>query len=82
MMGNDGHFNINLTEDDLKTDSFAERIYETICKYFTPKRGYPITPERITFEILEEIENMDSPNILRNIKTLKNLGFKIAVDDF
>lgn len=82
MTENNGYFSINLTEEDLKMEDFAQNIYAMIHAYSSHENAFPVTTDRITFEILEEIENMDSPNILKNIQTLKKFGFKIAIDDF
>jgi len=49
-----------LTEDDLISVDFAQKMHEKI-------RSYSIDPRRITFEVLEEIENIESKNILENI---------------
>ena len=82
MIENDGHFSINLTEDDLRSNDFAEWILRKLFKYSSIEYKYPVTPDRVTFEILEEIESIESEEIWKNIKTLKDLGFTIAIDDF
>lgn len=56
MSMNEGRFSINLTEDDLKADGFARQIYKKIQRF-------SIQPDRIIFEILEAIENIESENI-------------------
>ncbi len=68
-------FSINITEDDLNEENSAEHIYGIVSKY-------NINPRRIIFEILEDIEDMGSGNIIENIKKLKSYGFEIAIDDF
>ena len=75
MSQNEHHYSINLTEDDLRSKDFATSIHKKI-------QTYNIQPERITFEILEEIENMHFEHILENIQILKKLGYGIAIDDF
>jgi EAL domain-containing protein (putative c-di-GMP-specific phosphodiesterase class I) len=75
MSENKGYFSINLTEDDLILADFSQKIHEKI-------RSYSIDPNRITFEVLEEIESIESKNILENIQALKRYAFKIAIDDF
>jgi len=82
MVDYDGHFSINLTEDDLTSTDFTEWILEKISEYSSFKYKYPVTPDRITFEILEEIESIESSEIRKNIKALKDSGFSIAIDDF
>lgn len=75
MQKNPGDFSINLTEDDLQSDGFALRMYEIFSKY-------SISPDRVTFEILEEIEWVESSDILTTLSTLRRYGFEIAIDDF
>jgi diguanylate cyclase (GGDEF)-like protein len=75
MQEHPGDFSINITEDDLRSDGFALRIYQ----YFNT---YWIESNRVTFEILEEIEWIESDDILYTINDLKNFGFEIAIDDF
>jgi PAS domain S-box-containing protein len=68
-------YSINLTADDLYSIEHLNEIHSII-------REYLINPRRITFEILEEVENIESEIILRNINILKWYGYKIAIDDF
>ncbi len=75
MQGNDHEYSINLTADDLQTKKDVERL-------FALASSYSIDPERITFEILEEIDIFENQSSLENIKILKSYGFKIAIDDF
>lgn len=75
MKENEGHYSINLTEEDLSSYDFAERIHKKL-------QEWGIDPSRITFEILEEIENIESLNIIKNMQDLRELGFESAIDDF
>lgn len=75
MQEHPGDFSINITEDDLRSDGFGLRMYQHFLKYW-------IESNRVTFEILEEIEWIESDEILSTIKDLKDFGFEIAIDDF
>ncbi|MDD2892155.1 MAG: EAL domain-containing protein [Candidatus Gracilibacteria bacterium] len=81
MTENDGCFSINLTRDDLLSATFINGILEKISQYSSSHYKYPVTPDRIVFEILEDIEDRNSAKILENIKILKR-NFEIAIDDF
>lgn len=81
MVEDDGCFSINLTRDDLLSTAFVNGILKTISQYSSSRYKYPVTPDRIVFEILEEIEDRNSAKILENIKILKR-NFEIAIDDF
>lgn len=73
---NNGYeFSINITEEDLQDKQMIEYL-----KYNCQK--YNIAPSRIIIELLEDIEFGDDNIILNNILYLKELGFKIAIDDF
>lgn len=56
MSKNDGCYSINLTEEDLSAQSFAKRVYQKVSEYC-------INPNRIIFEVLEEIEKIESENV-------------------
>ncbi len=68
-------FSINLTEDDLKEQYLIEFLMEV-------SKEYTINLERVTFEILENINVENSSLIFEQIKSLKEMGCKIAFDDF
>lgn len=74
MTENEGDYSINLTEEDLSSDDFVNRLHKKID-------AHSIDRKRFTFEILEEIEDMDSKNIRENIRNLRKY-FGIAIDDF
>jgi len=66
---------INITEDDLLT--------KNLMHYLTKKlEQYAIEPEQITLEILEGISSSGTKNNIQQLKDLKNIGFKLAIDDF
>lgn len=67
---------INLSEKDLADSNFISFITQAVKKY-------NINPERITLEILENITfSSENDKIVKQILELKELGFKLAIDDF
>lgn len=71
----DKELSINITQFDLEYKDFAQLV-EAKLQY------YNIPPSRITFEILENISlDMNSQNI-KTLQRLKEMGCKIAIDDF
>lgn len=72
---NDLEFSINITEEDIRDTQMIDYIRNRCQKY-------KINPSRIIIEILEDIEFDDDDLIVNNILILKDMGFKIAIDDF
>ncbi|WP_457748448.1 EAL domain-containing response regulator [Sulfurimonas sp.] len=69
-------FSINLTERDLLEGYLINFLNEKL-------RQYNIAPNRVTFEILENITvAKSSKEITQKLNKLRKMGFKIAVDDF
>jgi len=69
-------FSINLTERDLLEGYLIQFLNEKL-------KHYNITPNRVTFEILENITvAKSSKEITKKLNRLREMGFKIAVDDF
>ncbi len=68
-------FSINITEEDLKDSYLIDFLSEVSIKY-------SINPERVTLEILEGISVYGSDYALYQLDILKELGYKIALDDF
>ncbi len=66
---------INITEDDLTTNKLKKYLLNVIKKY-------DISAKRITLEILEGITAVGTKNNIKQLKNLKDLGFKLAIDDF
>lgn len=66
---------INITEDDLFTHKLGEYFLEILKKY-------DINSNRITLEVLEGITTSGAKNNIKQLKKLKDAGFKIAIDDF
>lgn len=71
---NIGSFSINLDSDDLMNDEITAYIYNKIVEY---KNGH-----RIIFEILESQEIDDLIKVMLFVDSIKDLGCKIAIDDF
>ncbi len=66
-------FSINITNDDLEDTSIIKFLKQKI-------RQYNIDPKNVYFEVLE---NINTSNKNKNIlKELKEMGFKISIDDF
>ncbi len=68
-------FSINITEEDIRDTQTIDYLRNRCEKY-------GINPSRIIIEILEDIEFDDDDLIVNNILILKDMGFKIAIDDF
>ncbi len=68
-------FSINITEEDIRDTQTIDYLRNRCEKY-------GINPNRIIIEILEDIEFDDDDLIVNNILILKDMGFKIAIDDF
>ncbi|WP_295022987.1 GGDEF domain-containing phosphodiesterase [Sulfurimonas sp.] len=72
---NDYEFSINITNADL----YLNYLENFLLKQ---SRKYNINPSRVVLEILEDIDSLDSPEILSQLNSLRYHGFKIAIDDF
>ncbi|MBP9886925.1 MAG: EAL domain-containing protein [Leptospiraceae bacterium] len=72
---NDYALSINITQFDLEYKDFAQLV-EAKLHY------YKIQPSRVTFEILENISLAINNQSLKTLQKLKELGCKIAIDDF
>lgn len=68
-------FSINITNTDL----YLNYLEEHLLKY---AKKYSIHPSRVSLEILEDIDTLDTPEILAQLNSLRYHGFKIAIDDF
>ncbi len=69
------NLSINITEDDLLTLNLKHYLNEMLQKY-------EMSPEQITFEILEGITSTGTKNSIAQLKELKEMGIKLAIDDF
>nr|WP_321267387.1 EAL domain-containing protein [uncultured Sulfurimonas sp.] len=69
-------FSINITERDL-LEKYLEKFLQDKIKI------YNIDPSRVTFEILENITLVKNNEIIvKQLNGLREMGFKIAIDDF
>ncbi|MDA7816759.1 EAL domain-containing protein [Sulfurimonas sp.] len=68
-------FSLNITEDDLNFNYLADYLREKCEKY-------NINSERVVLEVLEGISSESKSEHIIQLKELKQLGFKIAIDDF
>ncbi len=68
-------FAINITNDDLYLDYLKDFLMRNSKKY-------GIKPSRVVLEILEDITSLKGSNILAQLASLREVGFKIAIDDF
>ncbi len=72
-----GHsFSINITQRDLLDDYLIPFLEQKL-------EAHAITPAQVTFEILENVTIGEHHTlVLKQLKALKAIGFKIAIDDF
>ncbi|QOP41538.1 sensor domain-containing diguanylate cyclase [Sulfurimonas marina] len=75
MAQNDYTFSINITEEDLNQHYLKIFLLEKV-------KHYNIKPNRIVLEVLEGISATGKINHIDQLKSLKECGFKIAIDDF
>lgn len=72
---NEDEFSINITNTDLYLNFLEEFLLKNAKKY-------GILPSRVVLEILEDIDTLNTPEILEQLSSLRRHGFKIAIDDF
>lgn len=72
---NNYEFNINISANDLLRKDF-------ICTLKNYLDKYNLDPKRVTFEVLENITNMHENSIIETLHKIKDIGCKIAIDDF
>jgi diguanylate cyclase (GGDEF)-like protein len=75
MQNKDCEISINVSEDDFDEHYLIEYLISMSQKY-------NISPNRVTLEILEGISNDGTKNSIAQLKALRELGFKISIDDF
>jgi len=66
---------VNITEADLVTHELSDYL---LCKL----SEYNLAAERIMLEILEGVTTSGAKNSIKQLKELKSLGFRLAIDDF
>jgi diguanylate cyclase (GGDEF)-like protein len=72
---NDYEFSINITGSDIHL-GYLEKFLLLNAK------KYNIAPSRVVLEILEDIVTLTESDMLEQIRSLRNKGFKVAIDDF
>lgn len=70
----ESRFSINITPQSLIKSNFMARILNLFTLY-------DIAPDKIVFEVIES-DIIDSDTAIQNLKLLRKLGCKIAIDDF
>ena len=73
--GTEYEFSINITNNDLQLGYLEEYLVRNA-------KLYNINPNRIVLELLEDISSLDIGTILKQIDSLRDKGFKFAIDDF
>jgi len=73
--GTDYDFSINITGTDFLLDYLEFFLLKNANKY-------KIDPSRVVLEMLEDITTLDKGSTLNQLKSLREKGFKIAIDDF
>lgn len=66
---------INISIDQFRQPDFAEIVMRTL-------RDHDIAPERITLEVTETMAMVDIEQALRQLKALRDIGVRLAIDDF
>lgn len=72
---NDYEFSINITSEDLYTEYLEAFLLRNAKKY-------GIDPSRVVLEILEDIASLKESSTIEQLSSLREKGFKIAIDDF
>jgi diguanylate cyclase (GGDEF)-like protein len=75
MSTNTFDFSINITEEDLNNQYLLEYLLEK-------SKEYTIEPYRVNLEILEGISATGKKDNVKQLKELKEYGFKVSIDDF
>ena len=68
-------FSINITEIDLNNHYLQAYLRKKL-------QEYAIEPSRVVLEVLEGLSATGAKNSLEQLMELKEMGFKIAIDDF
>lgn len=71
----DLEFSINITDSDLSQDYLEDFLIKNVAKY-------DIHPSRVVLEMLEDITTLDKGTTLKQLNSLRENGFKVAIDDF
>jgi len=68
-------FSINITQEDLLLGFLEFFLLKNLKKH-------NIDPSKVVLEMLEQITTLDSELISKQLDSLRELGFQIAIDDF
>ena len=68
-------FSLNITEFDLNAQ-YLQHFLVALCQQ------YQIVPQRVILEVLEGISSAGKNSHLKQLKALKQAGFRLAIDDF
>jgi len=68
-------FSVNITECDLREGYLPSMLSNLLARY-------DIEPNRVVLEILENISAQGSKEALEQLKEIKKMGIKLAMDDF
>jgi diguanylate cyclase (GGDEF)-like protein len=71
----DYEFSINITGDDLSQGYLEFLLLKNVNKY-------GIHPSRVVLEMLEDIATLGDGTTLSQLQSLRENGFKVAIDDF
>ncbi len=71
----DFEFSINITGEDFLLGYLEFFLLRNVEKY-------NIAPSRVVLEMLEDITSLSNGSILKQLNSLREHGFKIAIDDF
>ncbi len=71
----DARFAVNFSSEDLAQDAFMNLMENKL-------KSTGIDPARVTFEILEDVSDESESGLFEFTRKLREMGFKIAVDDF
>ena len=75
MSHHDYRFSLNITEYDLNAQYLQPFLLEQCQQYH-------VAPQRVILEVLEGISSTGKNMHLKQLKALKQTGFKLAIDDF
>ncbi len=75
MSKRDCTFSLNITEDDLSMEYLVDYLTKNSIKY-------SVNPNRVVLEILEGVSSTSKNSNVSQLKSLKALGYHLAIDDF
>ncbi|NRA22166.1 MAG: bifunctional diguanylate cyclase/phosphodiesterase [Oceanospirillaceae bacterium] len=75
VIGSEGKVSINISSAQLGTDDF-------VAEFISILQSSEVRAEQIILEITETFSTQVTPLVSRNLRRLKEVGFKLALDDF